>query len=110
MTHDLPLTEGVYYILLALQKPNHGYGIILDIQTLTQNRVTLGAGTLYGALNTMIEKKWIALFSEEKVSRKKKEYVITELGKNILNQEMLRLKELIAHGEEVLHKENRSMV
>ena len=50
---DTPLTEAVYYILLALRKPNHGYGIIQEVERLTGGRVMLGAGTLYGAIQTL---------------------------------------------------------
>lgn len=102
MTSEIPLTEGVYYILLTLHKPNHGYGIIQEVQTLTNNRLVLGAGTLYGALNTMMEKGWIQLYSEDKSSRKKKEYIITEKGSKIVLAEILRLQELVTHGKEMM--------
>ncbi|SHH97958.1 DNA-binding transcriptional regulator, PadR family [Clostridium collagenovorans DSM 3089] len=93
-----PITESTYYILISLLKPNHGYGIIQKVEELTEKRVTLGAGTLYGALNNMQEKKWIKLYSEELDSRKKKEYVITALGKDVLKSEIKRLEELISNG------------
>lgn len=93
-----PITESTYYILLAVLKPNHGYGIIQRVEELTNRRVSLGAGTLYGAINTLLEKGWIMLYSEEKNSRRKKEYLITNLGKNILLEEIDRLEELIKNG------------
>lgn len=93
-----PITESTYYILISLLKPNHGYGIIQKVEELTEKRVTLGAGTLYGALNNMQEKRWIKLYSEELDSRKKKEYVITALGKDVLKSEIKRLEELISNG------------
>lgn len=93
-----PITESTYYILLALLKPNHGYGIIQKVEYLTNGRVILGPGTLYGAINTLLEKKWIILYSEEKDSRKKKEYLISEEGRKILFDEIDRLKELVRNG------------
>ena len=72
MVKEAPLTEAVYYILLALRTPNHGYGIIQDVFDMTDGRVNLGPGTLYGAINSLLEKGWIKLYSEEKQSRKKK--------------------------------------
>ena len=54
------LTEGVYYILLSLLEPLHGYGIIQKVEKLSGGRVRLAAGTLYGAINTLLEKGWIA--------------------------------------------------
>jgi len=50
------LTEGVYYILLSLQEPLHGYGVMQYIEELSDGRVTLAAGTLYGALDSLLEK------------------------------------------------------
>ena len=50
------LTEGVYYILLSLLQPLHGYGIIQNVEKLSAGRVRLAAGTLYGAINTLLEK------------------------------------------------------
>ncbi len=99
-----PITESTYYILLAVLKPNHGYGIIQKVEELTNGRVLLGPGTLYGAINTLLEKKWIMLYSEEKDSRKKKEYLITEIGKKSLVDEVNRLEELIKNGREELSK------
>ena len=71
-----PLTEAVYYILLSLLEPLHGYGIIQNVEKLSGGRVRLAAGTLYGAINTLLEKGWIAALEGEADSRKK-EYVIT---------------------------------
>jgi DNA-binding PadR family transcriptional regulator len=99
MDKNLPLTEAIYYILLAVMTPNHGYGIIQSVSEMTQGRLVLGAGTLYGAINSMYDKGWIVLYSEEKDSRKKKEYVITELGKSIIREEIKRLQELLTNSK-----------
>ena len=96
------MTEAVYYILLSLQTPNHGYGIIQNTLELTEGRLELGAGTLYGAINTLLDKQWIRLYSEDKKSRKKKQYILTEQGLSALHQEVRRLKELLENGEHVL--------
>lgn len=56
LDNSTPLTEASFYILLATQKPNHGYGIIQDVSKMTDGRVTLGPGTLYGAINSMLKK------------------------------------------------------
>lgn len=98
MEKHIALTEGVYYILLSVFEPNHGYGIIQKTLELTNGRIELGAGTLYGAINTLVEKGWIELYSEDKLSRKKKQYIITEAGKKVVIQEMQRLDELLENG------------
>ncbi|MFY9114082.1 MAG: helix-turn-helix transcriptional regulator [Dethiobacteria bacterium] len=95
------LTEAVYYILLSLLEPLHGYGIMQNIEKLTAGRVRLAAGTLYGAINTMLEKGWIRALPGEKSSRKK-EYVITDLGHKVLELEILRLEELLSNGNRIL--------
>lgn len=94
------LTEAVFYILLSLYKPLHGYGIMQNVKELSNERVNLGAGTLYGAINTLLEKSWIKSVNGEKDSRKK-EYEITALGKGIINGEIARLEELIENGKKI---------
>ncbi len=96
---DLPLTEAVYYILLALRKPNHGYGITQEVQELTAGRVILGAGTLYGAIQTLQKKGWIDIYSVDMESRKKKEYVLTAQGREVLLAEKARLAELLENAK-----------
>lgn len=95
------LTEAVFYILLSLHTPLHGYGIMQHVETLSHGRVRLAAGTLYGALNTMLEKGWICALPGEKDSRKK-EYEITPQGKEALQQEILRLQELLHNAAAIL--------
>lgn len=95
------LTEAVYYILLSLTEPLHGYGIMQKVEDLSDGRVKLAAGTLYGAINTMVDKSWIKALPDEKDSRKK-EYVITDLGRDMLCSEILRLKELLSNGERII--------
>ena len=96
-----PLTEALFYILLAVRRPVHGYGIILEVEEMTGGRVTLGPGTLYGAINTLLERGWIVLYSAELGSRKKKEYVITELGRHVFAEEKKRLEELLHNAEKM---------
>ena len=98
---QLALTEAVFYILLSLQKPLHGYGIIQNVGELSHGRVKLAAGTLYGALNSLVEKGWIDALPENPESRKK-EYVITENGRTVLKEELARLSELVDNGKRIL--------
>ena len=98
---QLALTEAVFYILLSLQKPLHGYGIIQNVEELSKGRVKLAAGTLYGALNSLVYKGWIDALPENPESRKK-EYVITKNGLSILKEELARLTELVDNGNRLL--------
>lgn len=94
------LTEAVFYILLALYTPMHGYGIMQFIKQISNNRVILGAGTLYGAINTLLEKGWIRALSSNSDARKK-EYEITPIGRQVVLDELNRLQELIDNGKKI---------
>lgn len=96
-----PLTEAIFYILLAVRRPLHGYGIIQEVSEMTGGRVNLGPGTLYGAINSLLEKEWIVLYSADPGSRKKKEYVITDTGRMAFAAELRRLRELVSNGQKM---------
>ncbi len=99
------LTEAVYYILLSLYTPLHGYGIMQKVDQLSLGRVKLAAGTLYGAISTLLEKGWISALSGE-VNSRKKEYVITIAGKEAVTAELFRLRELLNNGEIITGGQN----
>ena len=101
---NIALTEAVYYILLSLLSPRHGYGIMQNAELLSAGRVKLAAGTLYGAINSLLEKGWIKALPGEKDSRKK-EYVITEEGRSVLRAELARLQELVANGTRIMEEQ-----
>ena len=92
------LTEAAYYILLSLYEPLHGYGIMQKVELMSKGRVKLGAGTLYGALSALLEKGWI---SEGAQYDRKKEYLITGLGRAVIDAEIGRLAELLENGQRV---------
>ncbi len=96
------LTESMYYVLLALLNPQHGYGIMQLVDNATGGRVKVGAGTLYNLLARFEEEKMIEQIKEED---RKKIYQITEKGLTVLNQELQRLHNLIKDGNKML--ENR---
>ena len=98
------LTEAVYYILLSLVEPMHGYGIMQNVEVISGGRLRLAAGTLYGAISSMLEKGWITALDGSADSRKK-EYVITDAGRAMLRAEYARLKELVGNGRAILEEE-----
>ena len=72
------LTESIYYILLALQEPMHGYGIMQKTSSMSKGRLVLSAGTLYGAISNLLEKGWISPCGETPDSEgRRKMYRIT---------------------------------
>ena len=95
MAEQGPMTEAMYYILLALLKPGHGYGMMQRIKELSGGRLVMGPGTLYGVLSRMNREGWIVLTGEE---GRRKTYAITEAGKNALLAEYGRIKRLAEDG------------
>ena len=95
MAEQGPMTEAMYYILLALLKPGHGYGMMQRIRELSGGRLVMGPGTLYGVLSRMNREGLIVLTGED---GRRKNYAITEAGKNALLLEYRRLKQLVEDG------------
>ncbi|MBG9979714.1 helix-turn-helix transcriptional regulator [Facklamia sp. DSM 111018] len=93
MNHKLlPLTETMHYILLVLRKANHGYAVMQEIQRLSHNTVILAPGTLYGAIENLSKNGLIEHVGTE---NRKKVYLITPLGEEILEIEKQRLEHII---------------
>lgn len=92
-TNTSALTETAYYILLSLQKQSHGYAIMQNISAITNGRIKMGAGTLYGALSALNSKKLIKECESDDPARR--EYIITDEGKAVLKKEIERLEELL---------------
>ncbi len=95
-----PMTESGFYILFCLQDPQHGYGISQQVKKMTGGAVTISAGTMYGTLSKMEKDGLISFYREEE---KRKLYLITELGKEILSEELKRIERLYKNskGEDV---------
>ena len=104
LNENIVLTESTYYILLSLYKPQHGYGIMQQTEQLSGGRIRLAAGTLYGALNSLCDKRWIVPLPIQEESRKK-EYKLTETGLAVLKNELVRLQQLVENGQTVLKEE-----
>jgi DNA-binding PadR family transcriptional regulator len=92
----LPLTEAAYYVLISLNKPRHGYGIMQHVNKITNGRIKIGAGTMYGNLSRMEKEGLITPVAEED---RKKIYELSEKGKTLLELEFARLEELLKHGK-----------
>lgn len=90
-----PMTEAMYYILLALLKPGHGYGMMQRIRELSGGRMEMGPGTLYGVLSRMSREGLIVLTEAE---GRRKNYAITDAGRQALLTEYHRLQQLVRDG------------
>ena len=87
----VPMTETGFYILLCLQQPNHGYGIVQKVEQMTDGEIRLTPGTMYGSLSKMEKDGLIGFIREEE---KRKIYQITTLGKQVLELELKRIERL----------------
>ena len=93
------LTEPVLLILMSLaDQPRHGYALMKDIESLSQGRVRLSTGTLYGALHRLLEDRSIERFEQEDRSREKQAYRLTVAGRRQLEMALDRLRQLTRAG------------
>ena len=96
----LPLTEPTLLILLSISPgPKHGYAIMKEVETLSEGRVRLSTGTLYGALKRLLDEGWIVRVEAPEpnvTDRERKAYMLTDRGRNMLRAEIDRLRQLVA--------------
>jgi len=95
MKQFLPMTESAYYILLSLNEPRHGYGIMQHVEEITDGRIKIGPGTIYGTLSKLEKEELILQMLE---TDRKKIYSLSEKGKEVLELELKRLQELVKNG------------
>jgi DNA-binding PadR family transcriptional regulator len=89
------ITEPVLLILMSLaDEPRHGYAILKDVEQVSDGRVRLSTGTLYGALRRLLDEDWIERFDDRDTSRGKQSYRLTTKGRRMLQQEVARMKQL----------------
>lgn len=97
-TQQGPMTEAMYYVLLALTKPGHGYRLMGEVEKVSGGRVSMGPGTLYGVL-TRMKKEGLILLTED--DGRRKVYRITAAGREALAREYARLKAMVADGRQM---------
>jgi len=92
----LPLTESTAYIMLALSKPLHGYGVMQKVETMSENTIKVGPGTLYGAFSTLESEGLIVKVGEE---NRRKSYTLTNEGKQVLKEHIRRSEIMVKNGK-----------
>jgi len=95
----LPLTESTCYIMLTLVEPLHGYAVMKKVEEMSKGTVKVGPGTLYGAF-TLLEKE--ELIVKVKEEDRRKSYVLTPKGKNVLMNQIKRLEIMTQNGLSVI--------
>ncbi len=91
-----PMTEAMYYILLALIQPNHGYQLMTTIEQVSDGRMQMGPGTMYGVLTRLKKEGLIEVLMDD---GRRKTYAITEIGRSSLQEEFRRLQDMIRDGQ-----------
>src|SRR5262245_48013009 len=95
-----PMTEAILLVLMSLaEEPRHGYAIIKDVEQMTTGRVQMSTGTLFGAIQRLLEQGWIQPVEEEESPRGRRIYRLTPVGRRNLKQEFARMKDLTRIGD-----------
>ncbi|HPE67723.1 MAG TPA: PadR family transcriptional regulator [Thermotogota bacterium] len=102
-----PLTETTFFILLALTEPLHGYGIMQKVSEMSDGRVNLGPGTLYGALSKLEKLGAITFQGEDPENPRRKVYQVSEEGKQILQIETRRIAQMASVATGILEREEQ---
>ncbi|NLW17161.1 MAG: PadR family transcriptional regulator [Firmicutes bacterium] len=89
------MTEAMYYVLLALREPLHGYALMEAIREISRGRVVMGPGTLYGVLTRLRKDKYIELTEDD---GRRKTYRLTPSGRAALQAEHARLRAMVEDG------------
>lgn len=101
-----PMTEAMYYILLALYSPNHGYAIMQEIEKISGGRVKMGPGTLYGVLTRLVKNGLIEMVDSDS---RRKIYKITPEGEAVLKAEFERLEKMVSDGKGILNDKRQPL-
>lgn len=99
----IPLTETMFLVLLTMLEENYGYRVSQEVEEITNGRIILGPGTLYGAINNLNKKGRIKLVDRDDSG--KKVYIATDIGRELVLLEIDRMKKLLIEGEKKINKE-----
>ena len=96
----LPLTEPTFYVLLSLAPgKKHGYAILKEVKDLSRKRVNLSTSTLYTAVGRLLDQDLIERLDDDdddpSPGLPRKSYALTDLGRRVLEAEMVRLQSMV---------------
>jgi len=96
------LTEPMFYILLCLRRERCGMDIMAEVEELTAGRVNIGPGTLYHLLEQFVNEE---LIRETKAIGRRRSYILTQKGRDMLHNEFQRLNTLVYDYKQAFEKE-----
>lgn len=101
------IQEPTFYILLSLRGgEKHGYAILKEVEELSEGRIRLSTGTLYGALNRLLDQQLIEQIVPEDPSRGKRTYRLTLAGLKVFAVEVNRMQSLLNKVQQQKPAEN----
>ncbi|UJL46382.1 PadR family transcriptional regulator [Virgibacillus sp. NKC19-16] len=101
------LTDSAYYILLSLVDAKHGYVVMQTIEEMTDNRLSIGPASMYTIIKKLLAADLIKQVGDK--DKKRKTYVATEKGLELLKKEVERRREMVRHAEKILHQKEREI-
>ncbi len=104
LKNENPMSEAMYYILLALLEPLHGYAIMEKVHEISKGRIQIGPGTLYGILKRLEKDHYIHLANAD---GRRKVYQMTAIGERALRKEFKRLSSMVEEGKALMEREGR---
>ena len=96
------LTEQMFYTLLCLKEECYGMDILDRVPAMTNHRVNVGSGTLYTLLEQFLE---AGMIRETKVEGRRRSYILTEKGREMLEREYARISAQLADYHKIFGKE-----
>lgn len=87
------LTDSVFYIMAAFTKPQHGYAVMSEIESLTDGEVTIGPASLYTIIKKLMTQDYIQLYDDS--DSRRKVYVLTAKGRDVLQHDLQRRQKMI---------------
>ncbi|MBE6114725.1 MAG: PadR family transcriptional regulator [Erysipelotrichaceae bacterium] len=96
------LTEQMFYTLLCLKEECYGMDILDRVPEMTLGRVNIGSGTLYTLLEQFLEAEMI---KETKIEGRRRSYILTEKGKDMLENECARIQAQLVDYNRIFNKE-----
>jgi DNA-binding PadR family transcriptional regulator len=96
----LPLPSSSFHVLLVLADgEKHGYGIMREVERISEGTVRMGPGTLYGTIKRLLEMGLAEESGERPVpdldDERRRYYRITGLGERVVTAEVRRLASMI---------------
>lgn len=91
------ITDTMFYIMAALTKPRHGYAIMNLIEETTEGKITIGPASMYTIIKKLLKQEWIYLYDDS--DSRRKTYLLTEKGKQILAEEIQLRKSIVQLAE-----------